>query len=109
MPQELDRIKHLAGLQEQDNKPIMINGKQVDVQSIDIVLGPSDPTNRDDLEDRAAEAVPKQAFFMDGTELSDAELEVLKDQYHEEIFELAYEMAMQGLSLIHISEPTRPY
>ena len=91
MTNELDRIRELSGLQqEQDNKPIMINGKQVNVRSIEFDTGIPDPTDRDDHKARASEAYPDKAFFMDGTELSDAELEMLKNQYDDEMAELAY-------------------
>jgi hypothetical protein len=83
---------------EQDNKPIMINGKQVNVRSIEFDTGIPDPTDRDDQKARAAEAYPDKAFFMDGTKLSDAELEMLKNQYSDEMEELAYDVIVdQGI------------
>lgn len=83
-----------SAVQEQDNKPIMINGKQVNVQSIELELGRLSG-GRDAEKDAAAESYVEKAFFMDGTELSDAELEILQHQHHGLIYDMAYDMITQ--------------
>lgn len=90
-PTDLNRMRKLAGLQEKPaNKPIMINGKPVDVDSIELDIG-AEHGGRDSEKDAARESRAVKAFFMDGTELSDAELEMLNRQYDDVIYDMAYD------------------
>lgn len=95
MPTDLNRMRKLAGLQQKPaNKPIMINGKPVDVDSIEIELGNDGPHL--DYKDLAIDAMITRAFFKDGTELSDAEIEQLHNQEGALIFAMAMDMQTGG-------------
>ena len=80
------------GIEDPTSQSIVVNGKEVDRSSIVIdgvttAWGPDDGTS---------DAYPEEAFFVDGTELSQEELEELEENYRDEIYELAIEQYFQG-------------
>jgi hypothetical protein len=81
------KLSEIARKVMESNKPksIMLNGKQVDVNSIEV-----DGIDRSDYPD-FSDAFISKAFFVDGTELSDVEVQQLESENYGLAHELAHE------------------
>lgn len=82
--QETNEVDLEEVVKEGTSKPVTINGKEVDVSSLEI----EDVDSRDypDFSD----AFLSFGLFVDGTEMSEDELEIFRDQYGDIFWDLAY-------------------
>lgn len=82
--QETNELDLEEVVKEGTGKPVTINGKQVDVSSLEI----------DDVDSRDypdfSDAFLSSGFFVDGTEMSEDELDMFRDQHSDIFWDLAY-------------------
>jgi hypothetical protein len=84
------KVKSLFENKINENSSVIVNGKPVDINSIEI-----DDVNMDDYPD-FSDAYVIRATFEDGTDLTDTELEELQDEYSDLVHELAHESIQEG-------------
>ena len=81
----IDIGKKSGGINEVSEYKVIVNGKEVDIDSIEI-----DGVDRSQgYDDGTVDAYAEYAMFVDGTELSDAELDDLTDNHSDLIHDLA--------------------
>jgi len=71
---------------------VIVNGKEVDMGTV-VIDG---VTPEWGMDDGTSDAYAEEAYFVDGTELTPEELEILTDENTDEIHELAIEQYFQG-------------